>query len=65
MSEYNESQNALLRLQAALERIASHAAAVHEPQLPPPEPGPDPKLGEVAERLDAVIARLRDALAED
>lgn len=61
MSEYNESQNALLRLQAALERIASHAVAVREP---PPPPAPDPRLGEVAERLDAVIAQLRDALAE-
>ena len=64
MSEYNESENALLRLQAALERIALHAASAREPRPPPPEPGPNPRLGEVAERLDAVIAHLRDALAE-
>ena len=60
MSEHNEAQNALLRLQAALERIASHAASAgeHHP------PASDPKLAEVTERLDSVIARLRDALAE-
>ena len=57
MSEHDESQAALARLQSALERIAATASAPLRP-----EPGSDPRLGEVAERLDAVIAGLRDAL---
>ena len=61
MSDQPESQDALSRLQAALERIASRALTPgHE--IPPP--APEPRLGEVAERLDRVIARLRNALAE-
>lgn len=61
MSDHDESQDALSRLQAALERIAAHAA--REPaQAVPTEP--DPRLGQVAERLDEVIARLRNALGD-
>lgn len=59
MSEHDESQAALARLQSALERIAAVANAP-----PPPEPPPDPRLGQVAEQLDAVIARLREALGD-
>ena len=54
MSDHDESQDALSRLQLALERIAARATV----------PEPDPRIGEVAERLDEVIARLRDALGE-
>ncbi|MBV9748153.1 MAG: hypothetical protein JO157_05005 [Acetobacteraceae bacterium] len=56
MSDHDESQDALSRLQSALDRVAARAAV--------PEPPPNPRLGEVAERLDTVIARLRDALGE-
>lgn len=63
MSDHDESQDALSRLQSALERIAAHAAAPPAQEVPA-EPEPDPRLGEVAERLDEVIARLRDALGD-
>lgn len=62
MSDNDETQHALSRLQSALERIAAHAAP--PVQGVPAAPEPDPRLGEVAERLDYVIARLRDALGE-
>lgn len=58
MSDHDETA-ALARLESAIERIAVSAAA---PQQAPAEPAPDPRLGEARERLDAVIARLRDAL---
>jgi hypothetical protein len=60
MSGSDDEQEALARLQSALERIAEAAAATK----PPAEPAPDPRLGEAAGRLDAVIAQLRDALGE-
>lgn len=63
MSDHDESQDALSRLQSALERIAAHAMVAPAQEVAA-EPGPDPRLGEVAERLDMVIARLRDALGE-
>ena len=62
MSDHDESQDALSRLQSALERIAAHATAAPSVQDMPSEP--DPRLGEVVERLDEVIARLRDALGD-
>jgi hypothetical protein len=64
MSDYDDSQDALSRLQSALERIAAHAAAPPPAQEVLAEPEPDPRLGEVTERLDEVIARLRDALGD-
>lgn len=50
MSEHDEAAS-MARLQSALDRIAAA-----------PEAAPDPRLGEVRDQLDAVIARLRDAL---
>jgi len=57
MSDDDEAA-ALARLQAALDRIAKGAAA----RPAPAEAVPDPRLGEVRDQLDMVIARLRDAL---
>ncbi len=48
------------RLAAALERIASARRPGHEPLAATPSPA----SGQVAERLDALIAELRLALAE-
>ena len=57
-NETDDLENAAARLEAALERIARRAAA------PKPEAGSlsDPN-GEITERLDSLIDRLRDALA--
>lgn len=61
MSEHDDAQDAMARLQSALARIAARASA---PQGVPAEAPPDPRLGEVAARLDAVIAQLREALGD-
>lgn len=55
MSDYDEAQNALMRLEAALARIAAAAQEADDP-------APDPRLAELASGLDAVIMRLRAAL---
>jgi len=57
MSDDDEAA-ALARLTTALDRIATGAAA-HPARA---EAAPDPRLSEVRDQLDAVIARLRDAL---
>ncbi len=49
---------ATVRLEAALARIARCA----EERLTAIESGPDPRLAELAARLDALIARLGSAL---
>lgn len=59
MPESEEARSAAARLEAALERIARHGAgSLHAPSAP------DPRLAELAERLDALIATLRRALAK-
>jgi hypothetical protein len=60
-NEQNDAEAAAGRLEAALERIARLTAA---PQVPVAVPPPDAALTvpEIAERLDALIARLRAAL---
>lgn len=59
MPESDEARSAAARLEAALERIARHATS------PSQGPGtPDPRLAELAQRLDALIATLRRALAK-
>lgn len=55
MSDYDEAQDALMRLEMALTRIA---AAAQEADAP----APDPRLAELTSGLDAVILRLRAAL---
>ena len=51
------------RLEAALERIAQAEAA---PRAPEPTPAPEPSdTAAVAERLDTLIERVRDALDND
>jgi hypothetical protein len=51
------------RLEAALEKIARLTST---PPAPASAPGPDPDLSipEIAERLDALIGRLRAALGK-
>jgi hypothetical protein len=51
------------RLEAALERIA-HLAAVQSAQTNAPVPDSELSIPEIAERLDALISRLRAALGE-
>jgi hypothetical protein len=56
------------RLAAALERIADMAdqGLTRAPAPPPPDPErPVPATAEIVARLDALIERLRDALARD
>ena len=57
--ESDEASSAAARLEAALERIARHAAGPL-----PALSAPDPRLAELAQRLDALIATLRRALAK-
>ncbi len=61
MSDHDDAAS-IARLDAALERIAARAVSRQEGPAAAP---PDPRLGEVAERLDAVIARLRDVLGHE
>ncbi len=51
------------RLEAALERIA-HLTAVPPAQADVPVPDSDLSIPEIAERLDALIGRLRAALGK-
>jgi hypothetical protein len=51
------------RLEAALERIA-HLAAVRPATPDAPAPDSDLSISEIAERLDALIGRLRTALGK-
>jgi hypothetical protein len=51
------------RLEAALERIA-HLAAVQPAQTNAPVPDSELSIPEIAERLDALISRLRAALGK-
>ena len=57
--ETDDPDIAAARLEAALERIAQAAAA---PRTPAPEPRDTTAL---AERLDTLIERVRDALDND
>ena len=60
--ETEDPDIAAARLEAALERIARRAA---EPRIQPVQPAPTPLAdpsGEIAERLDSLIDRLRGAL---
>ncbi len=52
------------RLEAALERIAQLTAAPAAPATPPPVPDSDLSIPEIAERLDALIGRLRAVLGK-
>jgi hypothetical protein len=54
--ETDDPDNAASRLEAALDRIARHAAT------PPPEQ-PRHEMAEIGARLDGLIDRLRGALA--
>jgi len=61
----DSEETATARLEAALERIAR--CAKERPVCPEGEPGgsesaPEPRLAELAERLDALIASLGAAL---
>jgi hypothetical protein len=61
--ETDDPEDAVARLEAALERIASLAGT--RPAAPPAEGAPDPPapVDEIAARLDGLIDRLRAALS--
>lgn len=57
--ETDDPENAAARLEAALERIANRATIRPVADMPADEP----YVAELADRLDGLIDRLRDALA--
>lgn len=61
--ETEDPDIAAARLEVALEQIARRAAAPRVAPTVTHVPVPDPMVGVVADRLDSLIDRLRDALA--
>jgi hypothetical protein len=59
MTEPETEAETLDRLEAALTRIAAHAAPVSRPRQEPIPQSPDPAI---TEALDIMIARLRSVL---
>ena len=62
--EPEDPEAAADRLEAALERIAHLVAIQPAPSSPPPPSDADLSIPEIAERLDSLIARLRNALGK-
>ena len=64
MAEQDDPADALARLEAALDRIAEHAAESASITIEAGVPPVEDVTADVAIRLDALILQLRAALAE-